>query len=138
MTTPLFIHLRVHTAYSLSEGAVRMGELVKLAKAHNMPAVGMADSNNLFGALEFSKAMAGEGIQPILGCVLNLKPEEKPTGNQQVVPDKLVLYVQNELGYRNLLALVSESYLHPVEEPAPLLTLASLRGRTEGLLALMG
>ncbi len=65
-----FVHLRVHTAYSLLEGAIRVPDLVKLARDKRMPAVAMTDTNNMFGAMEFSGACAGAGIQPILGCQL--------------------------------------------------------------------
>src|SRR3546814_15010932 len=63
-----FVHLRVHTAYSLTEGAIRVEQLAGLCVRHRMPAVAITDTNNLFGALEGSKALAGKGIQPIIGC----------------------------------------------------------------------
>jgi len=71
-----FIHLRVHTAYSLSAGAIKIKELVGLCKANKMPAVAITDSGNLFGALEFATACAGEGIQPIIGCEIALVTQE--------------------------------------------------------------
>ena len=67
MTDSGFIHLRVHTAYSLSEGAIKLPKLIQLATEHKMPAVAVTDTNNLFGALEFSLAAAKAGIQPIIG-----------------------------------------------------------------------
>ena len=63
-----FVHLRVHTAYSLSEGAIKIADLIKLCRGDAMPAVGVTDFWNMFGALEFSLAAAGAGVQPILGC----------------------------------------------------------------------
>ena len=63
-----FVHLRTHTAYSLSEGALQIKKLAELAKDAGMPAVAITDTGNLFGALEFSEAMADKGIQPIIGC----------------------------------------------------------------------
>ncbi|MFO0004574.1 MAG: PHP domain-containing protein, partial [bacterium] len=69
---PLFIHLRTHTAYSLSEGALQIKALAALAKDAGMPAVAITDTGNLFGALEFSDAMAEKGIQPIIGCTLKV------------------------------------------------------------------
>ena len=63
-----FVHLRVHSAYSLSEGAIKIKELVKLCQKKEMPAVAVTDTGNLFGALEFSLAAADSGVQPILGC----------------------------------------------------------------------
>jgi len=135
MASVPFVHLRVHTSYSLSEGAVRMPELLELTQKYAMPAVGVADSNNMFGALEFAKAAAPQGIQPLHGCVLEMLPSD---GGQDVPRDLLVLYVQNEQGYKHLSSLVSESFLQPAEEPAPALTLEALEGRTDGLIALTG
>ena len=75
MTTSDFIHLRVHSAYSLSEGAIPIKTLVELCKGQNMPAVAVTDTNNLFGALEFSGAAAKIGIQPIIGIQLAIEYE---------------------------------------------------------------
>ena len=65
-----FVHLRVHSAYSLLEGALPLKRLADLALADRMPALGLCDTGNLFGALEFSEKMAEAGIQPIVGCQL--------------------------------------------------------------------
>ena len=62
-----FVHLRVHSAYSLSEGAIKVKDLIKLCKKEKMPAVAVTDTGNLFGALEFAQAAADEGVQPIIG-----------------------------------------------------------------------
>ena len=70
MSGPGFIHLHVHSAYSLLEGALPLAKVLDLAKADKQPALGIADTNNLFGALEFSEKAAGKGIQPLLGCEL--------------------------------------------------------------------
>ncbi len=67
-----FVHLRVHSAYSLAEGAVRIPELIALCREHNLPAVAVTDTANLFGALEFALAGAKGGIQPIIGCQLDI------------------------------------------------------------------
>ena len=72
-----FVHLRVHTAYSLSEGAITVDELVGLCESHSMPAVAITDTANLFGALEFSNACANSGIQPIIGTMLGVAPPGK-------------------------------------------------------------
>ena len=74
---PQFIHLRLHSAYSLLEGAIRIKELPKLCKADGMPAVALTDTGNLFGALEFSEVMADAGIQPITGCTLPIRLDRK-------------------------------------------------------------
>ena len=70
MNGPGFIHLHVHSAYSLLEGGLQLAKVLELAKADKQPALGIADTNNLFGALEFSEKAAGKGIQPLLGCEL--------------------------------------------------------------------
>src|SRR5262245_27848577 len=67
---PRFVHLKVHSAYSLLEGALQISSLAKLAGALRMPAVGLTDTNNMFGVLEFSDKLAAAGIQPIAGCAL--------------------------------------------------------------------
>ena len=72
MTSPRFIHLRLHSAYSLLEGAIPVKALPELCKAHDMPAVALTDSANLFGGLEFAQGCSGKGIQPIMGCQLFL------------------------------------------------------------------
>ena len=72
MAGPGFIHLHIHSAYSLLEGALKLGSLLDLAKADKQPALGIADTNNLFGALEFSEKAAGKGVQPLLGAEVTL------------------------------------------------------------------
>ena len=76
-----FVHLRVHSAYSLLEGALTIPHLVTLAAEQRMPALALTDTNNLFGALEFSESLAQARIQPIVGCTLSLSfaPEPRPS-----------------------------------------------------------
>src|ERR1700693_6108374 len=97
-----FIHLRVHSAYSLSTGAIKTKELVKLCQRHRMPAVAVTDTGNLFGALEFATATAEAGGQPISGCELPVRrvgAEEATARLGRVgpaaAPDTLVLLVQD-------------------------------------------
>src|ERR1700691_2435180 len=81
MTPPDFIHLRAHSAYSLSAGAIKIKDLVELCRRHAMPAVAMTDSGNLFGALEFAIAASESGVQPIIGCELGIRwPESEGNG----------------------------------------------------------
>jgi len=140
MLNPTFIHLRVHSAYSLLEGAIHVKELVKWCKSHSMPAVAITDHGNLFASLEFSMAAMEAGVQPIMGVVMHFKPAESQSRNasHQQKPDQLLLYAQNETGWNNLLHLVSLSYLAPTGGAAPILTLADLEGHTGGLIALTG
>src|SRR6266545_6287664 len=70
MAEPGFVHLHVHSSYSLLEGALKVAQLAELAKADRQPALALTDTDNMFGALEFSDKMAAVGIQPIIGCAL--------------------------------------------------------------------
>lgn len=77
---PGFVHLHAHSAYSLLEGALTIARLAKLAKADRQPALALTDSDNMFGALEFSEKLAGEGIQPIVGCALSIDFADQDRG----------------------------------------------------------
>ncbi len=145
---PGFVHLRVRSAYSLLEGALPIKTLLSLAQADAMPALGIADSNNLFGALEFSETFAGAGIQPILGVTFSLSMAEEGAAADAVArrgagegpraDGQVVLIAQNATGYANLMKLSSLAFLDSVELPAPILTLPHLEPRTEGLILLTG
>src|SRR3974390_143428 len=102
-----FIHLRVHSAYSLSEGAIKADKVPALAREANMPAVAITDTANLFGALEFSQACTAKGIQPIIGCQIALTREDNP----RLPPDPIVLLAQNPTGLGNLQRLSSRGFL---------------------------
>ena len=103
-----FVHLTNHTAYSLAEGALQVKELIKNCKEKLMPAVGITDSGNLFGALEFSVLASEAGIQPIIGAKLRINRNESRVSDIKhantindhgsLEPDKIVLIVQNEVG----------------------------------------
>jgi DNA polymerase-3 subunit alpha len=133
-----FIHLRVHSAYSLSEGAIHLKELVKLCTANRMPAVAVTDTGNLFGALEQSELLAAAGIQPIIGCILKVRYQEAAMGQPVPDPAPLVVLVQNERGYRNLIRLVSRSYMDTGGMSEPQVPLEALLEANEGLLVLTG
>ena len=137
MTQPRFIHLRVHTEYSLLEGAVRLKKLPGLAAGMGMPAVAVTDTNNLFAALEFSVSAQGAGVQPIVGCQVSLAflPPD-PTG-KLVLPAPLVLLAQNERGYENLMRLNSCLYLDKGGQLTQV-TLEELEEFSEGLICLTG
>jgi hypothetical protein len=89
MPDPNFIHLRVHSAYSLSEGAIKPEKIAALARELAMPAVAITDTSNLFGALEFSQYCTAAGVQPIIGCQLGLA-----RNGQNLAPDNIVLLAQ--------------------------------------------
>ena len=136
-----FIHLKVRSAYSLTEGAIKLDKVVALAKAESMPAVAVTDRNNLFGALEFGQYAAKGGVQPIIGCDLGIRREDEGgIANAQKLPsaDWLTLLVQNERGYLNLMRLVSRVHLEFKTGSLTALPLDELEGHTEGLVALTG
>ncbi|HQF30967.1 MAG TPA: DNA polymerase III subunit alpha, partial [Hyphomicrobiales bacterium] len=139
---PGFVHLRAHSAYSLLEGALPVGKLVGLAARDEMPALGLADTGNLFGALEFSQKAVGVGIQPIVGCQLAVdfadqEPNRKPGGIAPVIPS-LVLIAATEAGYRGLIGLVSRSFLDTDATQRPHVTLDEVAATSEGIVALTG
>ncbi len=134
---PRFIHLRVHTEYSLLEGAVPVKKLPEMAKAAVMPAVAVTDTNNMFCALEFSVGAQAAGVQPILGLQIGLTFEATEPGGKPRPPAPLVLLAQNEAGYRNLLKLNSCLYLGN-EELAPQVTPEQIEAHSAGLICLTG
>ncbi len=135
-----FVHLHVHSSYSLLEGALTIAKLSKLAEADRQPALALTDTNNLFGALEFSEKLAGMGIQPIAGLQLSVEFEAvDPTARiQQVVAPHMVLLAQSEEGYGNLMRLVSHAYFDVALGDAPRITASYLRRCNAGLIALTG
>ncbi|MRU14518.1 DNA polymerase III subunit alpha [Roseovarius sp. A21] len=108
---PRFIHLRVHTEYSLLEGAVRLKKLPGLCEAAGMPAVAVTDTNNMFAALEFSVTAQGAGVQPIMGCQVDVEYVQVQPGERPKAPAPVVLLAQNEEGYEHLMKLNSCLYL---------------------------
>jgi DNA polymerase III subunit alpha len=138
-----FIHLHLHTAYSLSEGALPIKKLAGLAKAQKMPAIAMTDTGNLFGALEFSEAMVEKGIQPIIGLRLRVQmaaPDEAAKHVQTGLKSQptLVLLAKDEQGYQNLMKLSSVSYLEVPDNAEPHVTWAKLESCAAGLICLTG
>ena len=134
---PRFIHLRVHTEYSLLEGAVRLKKLPGLCKAAGMPAVAVTDSNNMFAALEFSVTAAGEGVQPIIGCQVDVTYLASQPGDKPKSPAGLVLLAQSEVGYENLMRLNSCLYLDKAGQ-IPQVSLEELTEFSEGVICLSG
>ena len=126
---PEFIHLRVRSSYSLLEGALPVKQLARLAREHDQPALGLTDTNNLFGALEFSETMAGEGIQPIIGCTLavELADGETAAGQGAAHRHAIALLASNETGYANLMQLSSAAFLDDHPEAGAYVTLERLR-----------
>ena len=134
---PRFIHLRTHTEYSLLEGAIRLKKLPGLCKAAGMPAVAVTDSNNMFCALEFSVTAAGEGIQPIMGCQVDVAYVASTPGEKPRLPAPVVLLAQNEAGYENLMRLNSCLYIDKAGQ-LPQVTIEELAEFSDGLICLSG
>ncbi len=149
MPAPRFIHLKVHSAYSLLEGALPITKLAKLATAMNLPALGLTDTNNLFGALEFSEKLWGAGVQPIAGTTLDIdfgdnrdsgasvlrtmsnEPRVKPAG-------KLALFAMNADGFANLMRLSKVLNFEPSPDEPAHVKIARLKEMSAGLIALTG
>ena len=129
-----FVHLHTHSAYSLSEGAIRPDKIAALAKAANMPAAAITDTGNLFGALEFSQYCAGKGVQPIIGCQVALTR----TDNARLPPDPLVLLAQDATGLANLQRLSSLGFLDTDPSLKPQLAFAQIAEHGAGLILLTG
>ncbi|MDR2267838.1 MAG: DNA polymerase III subunit alpha [Holosporaceae bacterium] len=131
--TNAFIHLRVHSAYSLAEGAIKIDKLASLCEEHRMPAVAVTDTNNLFGAMDFSLNCAKCGIQPIIACQLNVQHTKK-----QSRPTSILLYAKNSNGYQNLIQLVSHAHLHSSSEMYPEISLDMLFRHSNDIIAATG
>ena len=137
MSQARFIHLRVHTEHSLLEGAVPVKTLIKLAKAAEMPAVAVTDTNNMFAALEFSVSALAEGVQPIVGCQVSVAYEVPGPGEKAKPAAPVVLLAQNEVGYLNLMKLNSCLYIDKAGA-LPQVTLEELERFSAGVICLTG
>ncbi|MGH6832040.1 MAG: PHP domain-containing protein, partial [Methyloceanibacter sp.] len=139
-----FVHLRVHSAYSLLEGALTIQKLAAFARADGAPALALTDSNNLFGALEFSETLAEAGIQPIVGLTLSLTfATERETAapgeiNRTRADGRIALLAKDAVGYTNLMRLSTEAYFAASETGEVVTSIADLAARGEGLIALTG
>src|SRR5512143_569603 len=133
MTDPRFIHLRLHTEYSVADGLVRVDEAVGRAKDIAMPALGLSDLSNTFGWVKFYRAARGAGIKPVFGCdvwVTNAADRNRPS--------RLLLLVQHREGYRRLCELLSRAYQENLYRGRAEIDPAWLADGTEGLIALSG
>jgi len=145
---PSFVHLKVHSAYSLLEGALPIGALAKRAAKLGFPALALTDTNNLFGALEFSDKLAGSGIQPIVGISLAVDFEETNRSGPGIAGlpalppphrDGLVaLLAMSEAGYGNLMKIASRAHMGTSDGEAPHAKISYIAAHAEGLIALTG
>jgi DNA polymerase-3 subunit alpha len=140
---PGFVHLHVHSSYSLLEGALPIARLAELAKADRQPALALTDTDNMFGVLEFSEKMASAGIQPIIGCALALDFGDQEAGLRAgsglpLARPRIVLLAARESGYQSLARLNSRAFLETPPNEPPHIKLDWLGDAAEGLIALTG
>ena len=134
MTTPSFVHLHVHTEYSMVDSTVRIPALMSQCAEHDMPAVALTDQNNLFGLVKFYRKAIAAGVKPLIGLDLRILNEDEPDR-----PYSLLLLVQTNDGYRNLSELVTRSYIEGQVRGEPLARREWLTAEScTGLLALSG
>ena len=130
---PPFVHLRLHTEYSLEDGTVRIGALVARAAELGMPAVAVTDWHNLFGLVKFYRAAMAKGIKPIAGADLRIQDAEQPEQFGEVT-----LLIQDRIGYLNLCRILSRSFLEGRFRGMPRVHPTWLKGQTDGLIVLLG
>ncbi len=134
-----FVHLHVHTQYSLLDGAIKLNDLMAQARQFKMPALAITDHGNMFGAVEFYKKCMDCGIKPIIGCEMYVAPQDRRKKEPiRGLPDAgyhLIILVKNQLGYKNLMKLSSIGYLEGFYHK-PRIDKEVLRQHSEGLLAL--
>ena len=128
----IFVHLRIHSNFSLAEGMLSIDYLSEFCKKNNQPAIAITDTSNMFGALEFSINMVSNGIQPIIGMQVNISSSidsENSVG-------EVVLIAKNEIGYKNLLVLTSELSTNSNFEK--FITFDNLKTHKDGIILLTG
>ena len=125
-----FNHFKVHTQYSICEGAIKIDDLADYCKTRKIKSIGLADSFNLCGALEFSEKISKVGTHPIIGTQINL--------NMSGVIGKITLYATSEIGFKNLTKLSSLSYLKNNTETDPSCNLKDFLENSEDLIILTG
>ena len=142
MSDAPFVHLHVHSSYSLLEGALKIGKLADLAKADRQPALALTDTDNMFGALEFSEKLASSGIQPIVGCCFSIdfgdQPRDPRNPAHTMSFPRVVLLAAREDGYQRLMRLSSRAFLETPGNERPHIRADWLAEGTEGLIALTG
>ena len=128
----MYVHLRLHTEFSVVDGTTRIDEVVKAAAADGQPALAITDLNNLFGAIKFYKEGRGKGVKPVLGAEIYLE------GEAGADPTRLLLLVQNKQGYLNLSELLARAWTKNIVKNLAVSTWAWLQELSDGLIALSG
>ena len=142
MAEPKFVHLRVHTAYSLSEGAIQVPALMHKCKDNGVAAIAITDTANMFGGKAFSKYAGDEGVKPILGCQFNLRNPDADnplkSKGRVIEPDKIILLVMNAEGYANIMKLMKLAYLDGPNMEKPQILMEHFAEHNAGLILLTG
>ena len=133
MSSPAFVHLRLHSEYSVVDGIVRLGDAVSLAKNDSQPALALTDLNNVFGLVKFYKAARNNGIKPIIGCDVFISNEA-----DRDKPSRLLLLCQSHAGYLRLCDLLTRAYLFNQHRGRPEVRKEWLKEGSDGLIALSG
>jgi DNA polymerase-3 subunit alpha len=128
-----FVHLRVHSEFSMIDGIVRIKGLIKTAASHHMPAVGLTDQSNMYALVKFYKAAQGAGIKPIIGVDIWLENEE-----ERELPHRLTLLAQDKIGYRHITELISQAYSHNQFDDKAIVRKEWLFEKSAGLIVLSG
>src|SRR5215467_8931858 len=136
-----FVHLHLHTEYSLLDGACRLDRLMERAHELKFPALAITDHGVMYGAIDFYQAALAKGIKPILGCEVYVAPgsrlEKKTSSGGKDVYHHLVLLAKDEQGYKNLISLVTAAHLEGYYYK-PRIDKEILAAQCEGLIALSG
>ncbi|MBX9926158.1 MAG: DNA polymerase III subunit alpha [Hyphomicrobiaceae bacterium] len=145
--SPEFVHLKVHSSYSLLEGALPISKLAKLSEASGFPAIALTDTDNLFGALEFSDKLWAAGVQPIIGLSIGVDFGDHQAGGQLRTPGAAIrgepaghiaLLATSGEGFANLLKLSSQAFFDPKDTEPPHVRIGRLQSHNLGLIALTG
>ena len=126
----VFNNIKIHTQYSICEGAIKIDDLVNYCKVNKVKSLGLADTNNLCGALEFSEKLSKVGTHPIIGTQINLKDKN--------IEGKITLYAKTEEGYKNLTRLSSLSYLNTKGDENPGCKFEDLTANNKDIILLTG
>ena len=136
--TCMYIHLRLHTEFSVVDGTCRIDEIVKSAAADGQPALAITDFNNLFGAIKFYKEARGKGVKPLLGAEISLEGMSGDAAKDAASGSRIIVLVQNTQGYLNLSELLARAYTQNNVRGLPVVKLAWLKELGDGLIALSG
>ena len=128
-----FVHLHLHTEFSLLDGACRIDELLDEAVRQKMPAIAVTEHGNMFSSVIFHDHARARGLNPILGCEVNVVRKDASAAF-----DHLVLLAANKEGYQNLIRLVSEGHLRSASQHGSAITATQIAERSKGLIALTG